>query len=216
MRQLDRSLSEETTVTSTGNGAVPSSSWSCSECGGSSLQSSQAKQCKWCGRHDTFKNPLNYQVQIKPTLPWRRPRGSECNHCPYAMETDEDTAGPENRAMLLKMLTTGSPEEKAQAREMILKVVTKWEKQKNDNNGGHIKSVQPKRNCKLSGMKAAAHETREFQGYLWTPAVYKRETGNILPKKGQVKVEHQGKEVKGLIRTEGQNHGIASMFIDVH
>jgi hypothetical protein len=120
--------------------------------------------CKWCGRSSQDPNPLTYQAHMKPTLPWRRAKGCECNLCPYALDLDPELRKPEVRKELLRKLEHGTQAEKTEARSQVLGVLKTWQAEKIRTGGAHVMCAQPSVDAQVEVVKTAALETRQLHG----------------------------------------------------
>ena len=93
---------------------------------------SRLSTCKWRERRSDSPNPLEYQLDSKPVIPWRRPKGRECGICPWAIDADEE---------LRKAKTDGTLEQKmleSEFNKLFHEKLDRWLAEKNRTGGGRM------------------------------------------------------------------------------
>ena len=122
---------------------------------------SRLSTCKWRERRSDSPNPLEYQLDSKPVIPWRRPKGRECGICPWAIDADEE---------LRKAKTDGTLEQKmleSEFNKLFHEKLDRWLAEKNRTGGGRIqRTLAP---SKVVVARASDYtQARKFLGILWT------------------------------------------------
>ena len=124
---------------------------------------SRLSTCKWCERRSDAPNPLEFhldQLDTKPVIPWRRPKGRECGICPWTIEADEE---------LRKAKTDGTLEQKMQDSEFnkgFHEKLDRWLAEKNRTCGGQIQRTLV--TSKVVVARASDYtQARKFLGILW-------------------------------------------------
>lgn len=122
---------------------------------------SRLSTCKWCERRSDAQNPLEYQLDTKPVIPWRRPKGRECGICPWAIEADDE---------LRLAKSDGTLEQKLKDSEFNKRFheqLDRWVTEKNRTGGRRVqRDTVP---TKVVVARASDYtQARKFLGILWT------------------------------------------------